>query len=593
MASANREYAAAQFARRRQVTTLAPDEELGPDTPQASAPVIDVPDEDGPPAAIGGPPGRGNGGFRFRKRHIGAVLLLVLAGLGAPYVLHQVAYNRRHPSTDDAAVDGDLYPVSPRIAGRVAKVRVENNDYVKAGQVLVELDTADLEVQLAQAEAAAATEEAAIRGAQAGVGVTQRTTASATGQAAAAVAAAQAQAVAARYQTQVGATQVDAARAGEEAALTSVADSQNGIRNAEAGVAAAKAALSSAEAGVSAAAQAVAAAQAAVRSAEDGVGVAEADEASAEATAKRCASDLQRARRLVSEGAMSQAQLDAAEAAVGTSEAAVAAAGKRVSAARSTLDQAKANLSAATSNLRQAEARRDQARAGVEQSEAVRQSALQNAKAAVARARQAHAAVEQASKHMGELVAAVDQRRAGVAQAQAALRGTSAAPLQVQQSAAQAGGAQARLKEARAKIDQILLQLSYARIVAQHDGIVSQRNVNEGQSVQPGQLLMAIVDLGTVYVTANYKETQVRAMRVGDRATFTVDAYPGMTFRGHVASLSPGTGSVFALIPPQNATGNFTKVVQRLPVRITVDTPPDANHPLRLGMSVIATVATQ
>ena len=92
-------------------------------------------------------------------------------------------------------------------------------------------------------------------------------------------------------------------------------------------------------------------------------------------------------------------------------------------------------------------------------------------------------------------------------------------------------------------------------------------------------------------MTANYKETQLKDMVVGDKATFTVDSYPGVKFEGHVWSLSPGTGSVFSLLPPQNATGNFTKIVQRVPIRLAVDSKPDPEHPLRLGMSVVATVA--
>jgi membrane fusion protein, multidrug efflux system len=110
--------------------------------------------------------------------------------------------------------------------------------------------------------------------------------------------------------------------------------------------------------------------------------------------------------------------------------------------------------------------------------------------------------------------------------------------------------------------------------------------------VQVGQPLLTVVDLTHIYVTANFKETQLAGIHVGSPAEFTVDAYPGRTFHGHVASLSPGTGAVFSLLPPENATGNFTKVVQRVPIRIASDSGADANHPLRIGMSVNATVTT-
>src|SRR5207247_6211485 len=109
---------------------------------------------------------------------------------------------------------------------------------------------------------------------------------------------------------------------------------------------------------------------------------------------------------------------------------------------------------------------------------------------------------------------------------------------------------------------------------------------------QVGQVLLAIADLSTVHVTANFKETQLKTMTVGDPAEFAVDAYPKKVFKGHVESLSAGTGAVFSLLPPENATGNFTKVVQRLPVRLRPDKI-DPAHPLRPGMSVVVTIQTR
>src|SRR5439155_9685777 len=141
-------------------------------------------------------------------------------------------------------------------------------------------------------------------------------------------------------------------------------------------------------------------------------------------------------------------------------------------------------------------------------------------------------------------------------------------------------------------VEQLLLQLSYTRITAPHDGNIGHKNVSAGQTVQVGQPLMVVTDLASASVIANYKETQVQGIHIGSPAEFTVDAYPGRIFRGHVVSLSPGTGAVFSLLPPENATGNFTKVVQRLPIKIAIDSGVDATHPLRLGMSVEVTVST-
>jgi membrane fusion protein (multidrug efflux system) len=118
-------------------------------------------------------------------------------------------------------------------------------------------------------------------------------------------------------------------------------------------------------------------------------------------------------------------------------------------------------------------------------------------------------------------------------------------------------------------------------------------NLEVGQVIQVGRPLLAIVSLDDVWVEANYKETQLRGMRPGQKATIEVDAYPGQEFTGSVESISPGTGAVFSLLPPENATGNFVKVVQRIPVKIVLDGSSQHNPALRPGMSVIATVATR
>jgi membrane fusion protein (multidrug efflux system) len=162
-------------------------------------------------------------------------------------------------------------------------------------------------------------------------------------------------------------------------------------------------------------------------------------------------------------------------------------------------------------------------------------------------------------------------------------------------AAAQAAlqGADARVASVRASRDQAALQLSYTRIVAAQGGLVSKKNVEVGQLVQPGQPLFSVVPLEDVWITANLKETQIEDVTQGDPVEFTVDAYPGIHFRGHVESLSPATGARFSLLPPDNATGNFTKVVQRIPVRIRPEGAPDPTHPLRPGMSVNVTITTK
>ena len=149
----------------------------------------------------------------------------------------------------------------------------------------------------------------------------------------------------------------------------------------------------------------------------------------------------------------------------------------------------------------------------------------------------------------------------------------------------------ADLNAKRASLMLSQTNLGYTRITAPEDGIVSERKVRAGQLVSPGTQVLSLVQ-SNVWVQANYKETQVRHIRPGDPAELRVDAFPGVVFKGKVDQLSPASGSQFALLPPDNATGNFTKIVQRVPVKIVLDRDQLAAARLRPGMSVIATVRT-
>jgi len=171
----------------------------------------------------------------------------------------------------------------------------------------------------------------------------------------------------------------------------------------------------------------------------------------------------------------------------------------------------------------------------------------------------------------------------------------AATAAQAQLAAAQAMlvGADARVASARASRDQAALQLSYTRVIAPSNGVVSKKTVELGQLVQPGQPLMTVVPLDDIWITANLKETETADVTPGDSADITVDAYKGKHFRGHVESLSPATGAKFSLLPPDNATGNFTKVVQRIPVRVRIDGAMEPTHPLRPGMSAVVTIKTK
>lgn len=232
--------------------------------------------------------------------------------------------------------------------------------------------------------------------------------------------------------------------------------------------------------------------------------------------------------------------------------------------------------------------------------------AAAQASAAAAAAEAARAAVRQAEAHAERTRRDVERYRPLAAdqivsqqQLDAAVAASVAAEAQVmaarersraaleQAAAAQAGlhTAQSRLAAVTAVRDNAALQLSYTRVLAPAAGVLSRRSVEVGQMVQPGQPIGSLVLIDSVWVVANLKETQVRDLAVGDPAEIRVDAYPGRMFRGEVETLSPATGATFALLPPDNATGNFTKVVQRIPVRIRLLDPQDPERPLRPGMS--------
>jgi len=155
------------------------------------------------------------------------------------------------------------------------------------------------------------------------------------------------------------------------------------------------------------------------------------------------------------------------------------------------------------------------------------------------------------------------------------------------------GGKDAQVVRKQAELEESRRNLSYTRICAPADGYITRKSVEPGNNIQPGQPLMALVELNNTWITANYKEGQLAHMRPGQKVEFEVDTYPGKTFKGKVDSIMAGTGAAFSLLPPENATGNYVKVVQRIPVKILIDSSSDPEHLLRIGMSVVPTVLTE
>ena len=415
------------------------------------------------------------GGKKPLLKVILAVVLIGAAVFGVRYVLHAMAYE----STDDAYIEGHIVQVSPRVMGHVRKVLVNDNYMVKAGDPLVELDPADFQARLDQANAAA---EAA------GLGLDMMKV---------------------------------TAPAGTEQARAGVESAKSGLTASEAKVQSAKVK------GDQAAAQ-VNAAQALIDQARAQVEAAEAQSAQAQA-------DLRRYEQIASTGGVTKQDLDKAKTAATVAESNLNASRKGVIAAEAQLAVAQASQAVAEAGLRQEEAG----------------------------AAASQAAIEQAQGKFNETNVATDRIRL----------------------------AQAQYDQAAAAARQADLQLKYTKIVAPVDGRVTKKSVEPGEWVQVGQALLAIVP-DDVWVVANYKETQLTDMRVGQPADIYVDTYPGHVFKGRVDSIQSGTGAKFSLLPPENATGNFVKVVQRVPVKIVLDRQPGEQYQLGPGMSVVAEVRT-
>jgi membrane fusion protein (multidrug efflux system) len=284
-----------------------------------------------------------------------------------------------------------------------------------------------------------------------------------------------------------------------------------------------------------------------------------------------------------------------ANAQVESARAGIAASEKEVSAANAQLDAAQARLRAAEARNVLAEKNLERMKMLVEKDEVSRQqydAAVSEARSTAAGVDAAKAAVANAEQGVQVAQSHVAQAKAALGQAQAAVQAAGTAPQQVAVSRAQSGSAEARAALAKTALAQAQLNLQYTTVKAPIDGIVGNRNVQPGEVIQRGQPLMSLIPIEDIWVTANFKETQLNHMRPGQAAIISVDAYGGREYHGHVESIAPATAARFSLLPPENATGNYVKVVQRVPVRIRIDKGQDPEHLLRPGMSVVATVIT-
>jgi membrane fusion protein (multidrug efflux system) len=305
-----------------------------------------------------------------------------------------------------------------------------------------------------------------------------------------------------------------------------------------------------------------------------------------------------RAKQAEAELAAARAQAAAADAQIAIVEASskggLSAARAQLSGSAASAGSADAQVASAQAAVARAEAEAQRAESDLARAENLRKDdAIPQAQVDVARTN-ASAARAALAEARAQLTSALGLKRAAetrISESQA--RVEQSAPVDAQLAAARANGelAHARAASAEAAVGQAQLMLHWTRIEAPADGVLSKLAVHPGQLLQTGQQVVSVVPHAT-YVTANFKETQVGEMHAGQRATVTLDAYPGRAFEGVVASTSPGTGARFSLLPPDNATGNFVKVVQRVPVRIAWKNLPDDVR-VAAGMSADVTVHTK
>ena len=382
-------------------------------------------------------------------------------------------------ATDDAYVEGTISPVSAKVAGHIVELRVNDNQTVKPGEILLRVDPRDFEAKRDQTRAAVAVAEANVRAARAELPLAREMTRS----------------------------QVDEARAALEGTRVAVRSSQ------------------SVEDEIRARLESKRSAAAASR----------ADVAAAESNQRKARRDLDRMQQLMKNDYVARREYDDAVAALENADAVLEASRRRLAANEKEVQQAEAEV---------------------------------------------------ASRVLG-----TEQARQRVAELRGTLSKVESQQQTVAVKQAELARAEALLKAAQADLAVAELNLEHTIVRSPIDGVVSKRSVEVGQIVQPGQPLLALVPLHEVWVLANFKETQLTRIRPGLKAEIRVDTFPGHVFMGTVQSISAGTGSRFSLLPPENATGNWVKVVQRVPVKIVLDGKSAGN--LRAGMSAYVTVRTR
>ena len=485
------------------------------------------------------------------------VVLGVLAVAAVIFLGRYLSYSRTHVTTDNAFLAADITYVSPQVSALVTSIKVADNQQVKAGQLLLELDDSTYKVNVEQAEANLSAALASERAAQADLALSEKTSQGQLTQATGGV-----------QQAQGGVKQARATLSNAEAAVTAARED---LSSYQAQAQASKIAIQSAEQNRTRALQAVKTAAAQVSGAQSAITSAKANLKAAQAHATFAKNQVARFQSLAAQGAASREQAESAQQDFDTAEAAVQSATAQVATAEATLLERQGDLATAQQGVPIATSAIAQARASANAAD--HQSQILAAMVNEAIANRANMA-EGISTAQGKVTQAAGQQQAA---------NTVSQVLATKQAAAQA--AAAKVAQAKAALAQAKLDLQHTKIYAPVDGHVGNRGVDQGSMVQPGLPVMAVVKDSSLYVAVNLKETQTANLVAGEEAEIEVDGYPVHPFKGRIQSVSPATGATFALLPPDNASGNFVKVVQRVPVRVTFDPDQPDLDKLRPGMS--------
>ena len=429
-------------------------------------------------------------------------------------------YSRQFATTDDAFIEGNITIVSPKISAHVAKVYVTENQYVKKGDLLIELDAQESEIKLAQAKAALQTAVANRGKAEANVSLTHLTGNADLSQA--------------KSNLQTAKTDIEQNRFASSS-------KQNAIEQARRQTITAEANLKQFQAQIPAANAAIEQAKAQVSAAK-----------SKSETARL---EYERDKKLFDGGIVSRQKLEQSNKELSAAQADFVSAQKQV-------EIAQAQLNALNRQIEVASARLDEVKGTIASAENDYQQSLA----------QINVASSQAAESAGRL------------------QGAENLPAQDAVGRSDVDIAAAQIEQAQTLVNQAEIELGFTKIYAPQDGYISRKSVQEGQLVQAEQALLTVTQ-GGIWIVANYKETQIEKIKIGQPVDIYIDAYPSAVFHGKVEGFQAGTGSRFSVLPGENSTGNFVKVVQRIPVKIVFDEIPDSQKYLLVpGMSVVPKV---